>query len=219
MKSSWVERIRTRMQELDITSEMLANQLEITRSAVTHYLAGRRTPPLKQFHKMAQVLQTDPAWLQFGVMAEKREQQEIITKSDENHKRMPVLTCLEAAEFIYLGDDYRKKIKNWLPLFWVEYDYWFAVKIESDAMMDVSGCRKSFYEGDYIIVDPKRTPEAGNYTIALLPRMKEIIFRQYILEGGVKYLKPLNIQYPLETVDKGTVICGTVVGCVRDFGM
>lgn len=64
--NTWASRIRERMSELQLTQEELANKLGVTRGAITHYLSGRRVPPLRQFHKLAAVLKTDPAWLQFG---------------------------------------------------------------------------------------------------------------------------------------------------------
>ena len=48
--------------------------------------------------------------------------------------------------------------------------------------------------------------------MALLPRAKEETFKQYVIDGGVQYLKPLNPQYPIVQVDKGTHVFGLVIG-------
>lgn len=219
MKNTWSERIKLRMEELDMTQEVLASKLDITRGAVTHYLAGRRVPPLRQFHKMAQVLKTDPAWLQFGVESESLEKKPAIKEKELvlNRHRVPVLSWQEAAEFVYITKEHRKKIKQVLPYFYTDQERWYALQIKSDSMMDVSGHHRHFYEGDYIFIDPERPPDHGDYVVALLPRTTEVVFRQYVVDGGVKYLKPLNIQYPIAKVEKGTVICGTVVGVFAGF--
>ena len=70
--SDWTLRIKTRMKELNMTQEMLASKMSITRGAITHYLSGRRVPPLKQFQKLAVILKVDPAWLQYGTTDSKQ---------------------------------------------------------------------------------------------------------------------------------------------------
>ncbi len=52
----WTVRLQERMKELGYTQESLAQKLEVTRGSLTHYLAGRRSPPLKQLNKIAQIL-------------------------------------------------------------------------------------------------------------------------------------------------------------------
>lgn len=75
--------------------------------------------------------------------------------------------------------------------------------------------QKSFYEGDTIIVDPEKTAEDGKYVIALLPKSKEATFKQYVIDGGIRYLKPLNPQYPITQIDDSTHICGVVVAQIK----
>ena len=64
---SWRERCKLRMKELHMKQLTLADKLGITRSAVCHYLAQRRIPPLEQFVRIAAALECEPAWLQYGV--------------------------------------------------------------------------------------------------------------------------------------------------------
>lgn len=54
------------MQSRGISQEELAASLSCTRGAIGHYLSGRRTPSLEQLGRLAERLQTDPAWLVFG---------------------------------------------------------------------------------------------------------------------------------------------------------
>jgi transcriptional regulator with XRE-family HTH domain len=53
--NTWATRIKSRMKELGLTQEVLAEKMGITRGAITHYLAGRREPPLRQFQKLATI--------------------------------------------------------------------------------------------------------------------------------------------------------------------
>jgi len=45
-----------------------------------------------------------------------------------------------------------------------------------------------------------------------LPQSKEATFKQYVLDGDIRYLKPLNPQYPLVEIDDSTHVCGVIVG-------
>ena len=73
----------------------------------------------------------------------------------------------------------------------------YALRIKGDAMTANVSLARSFYEGDVIIVDPKMPAKHGSYVIALLPHAKEVTFKQYVIDSGVRYLKPLNPQYPM----------------------
>ncbi|MEX2524721.1 MAG: helix-turn-helix domain-containing protein [Gammaproteobacteria bacterium] len=66
MTDSWMERAKMLMQTRGISQESLASSLSCTRGAVGHYLSGRRTPSLEQLQRLAEALETDPAWLVFG---------------------------------------------------------------------------------------------------------------------------------------------------------
>src|SRR5689334_20782623 len=98
---SWATRIKLRMKELDMTQEELAQKMGLTRAAVTHYLAGRRVPPLRQFQKLAAILKVDPSWLQFG---KEQESDKTYIKSSLpkqiNQGKTPILTWDQISEFL-----------------------------------------------------------------------------------------------------------------------
>ena len=205
---SWVERIKSRMQELDLTHEDLAAKLGITRGAVTHYLTGRRVPPLRQFQKLAVVLKTDPAWLQFGTTSTVQQKGSASSKKEAKpevkYHPIPMLTWEKLAT--------KKELKSneHLPHLFTDKPHWYALRVQGDAMVGTKG-NKSFHEGDIIVVDPDKTAKQGDFVVAILPKAKEATFKQYVIEGGITYLKPLNQQYPMVAIDKKTVICGVVV--------
>jgi SOS-response transcriptional repressor LexA len=98
-----------------------------------------------------------------------------------------------------------------VPYFYIDKPHWYALRIKGDAMTAHLGNNISFREGDIIIIDPGKTPVHGNFIIALLPRAKEVTFKQYVIDGGIRYLKPLNPQYPLVEIDQSTFVCGVVM--------
>ena len=55
------------MRAKGISQDRLAASLECTRGAISHYLAGRRIPNLRQLEAIAACLEVPPWWLLYGV--------------------------------------------------------------------------------------------------------------------------------------------------------
>lgn len=218
--SKWSIRIKSRMKELEMTQETLALKMGVTRSAITHYLADRRVPPLRQFQKLAAILKVDPAWLQFGTTEENKENFKKTHQSEKlepSAHRIPLLSWEQVSEFIGATKISRVSIKEYLQDFYTDKSRRYALRVKGDAMTAHLGNSKSFHEGDVIIVDPERNAQHGNYVIALLPQSKAATFKQYVIDGDITYLKPLNPQYPITPIDGSTHICGVVVNCINSI--
>lgn len=91
------------------------------------------------------------------------------------------------------------------------------MRVKGDSMTAPLSHSKSFHEGEIIIVDPDKHVTNGNYVITVLPSSNEAIFKQYVVDGGVRYLKPLNPQYPIIQIDENTSICGVVSAHISIF--
>lgn len=213
--NEWPDRIKSRMKALGMTQEVLANKMGITRGAVTHYLTGRRIPPFRQMQKMATILQTEPAWLQFGIALEV--DPGTFTKKFKVVEDLPTLNPIPIISWeqvdiianLNLLD--RTKVTQWVPRMYSDGLQSFGLYVKGDSMTSPYGHMDSFREGDLVQFDNDHEPQHGKYVIAILPDAKEAIFRQYVIEGGVRYLKPLNPQYPLEKIDDATRICGVMI--------
>lgn len=215
--NTWESRIKSRMKELEMTQEELANKLGITRGAVTHYLAGRRVPPLNQFQKLAHVLKVDPAWLQYGVASsEHKSTAKNILKHEATiaHYLIPIFSWKQAAERLSANQLRVKGNFEYIPHFYTDQSHWYALRVQGDAMVSANGL-KSFHEGDLIIVDTDKEVKYGDFVIAVLPNAKEATFKQYMIDGGVKYLKPLNTQYPLIAIDAKVILTAVVVKSIN----
>ncbi|EAZ2875470.1 helix-turn-helix domain-containing protein [Vibrio cholerae] len=88
----------------------------------------------------------------------------------------------------------------------------YALEVRGDSMQAQYGM--SFPEGCYIIVDPNRVPENKSFVVAMQTNAEEATFKQLIIEGADKYLKPLNPQYPLLKIDQEVITCGVVIDMV-----
>src|SRR5579872_2586756 len=122
-KATWTTRIKARMEELGMTQEMLANKMGITRGAITHYIAGRRQPPLRQFQKLAAILKVDPAWLQYGTKVNEYEATRTGTekgKAIQSKSPLPILSWQQVAEFVDASKIGKIEIKDFLPHFYTD---------------------------------------------------------------------------------------------------
>jgi SOS-response transcriptional repressor LexA len=190
----WQNRLKERLKALGMTQEALANKIGVTRSAITHYLAGRRVPSLSQFSKLAEVLEANPSWLQFGSPDETPAEK--ISRLMASLHPVPIISWEEAAEFNSITKLNFSKIKEWVPNYFTHKANVYGLKIKGDAMISPNGQNKSFHPGDIIVVNHNGYAEPGDFVVAKLTTTDEVTFKQYVVDAGKKYLKPLNPQYP-----------------------
>ena len=205
------------MEELGFTQEELAQKLGITRGAITHYLSGRRVPPLKQFHRLASVLGVDPAWLQFGARVDLtlKNDKSPVRKNVQPHvtqHTIPILTWEQITKQPDLSRINPKEIKAWVHHFYTDQPDWFAMHVKGDSM--TSSGQKSFHEGDIIIVKKITNAKHGDFVVAVFPKSKKAIFKQYVIDNGIEYLKPLNRQYPMIELASNYKIVGIVISMI-----
>lgn len=83
----------------------------------------------------------------------------------------------------------------------------FVLRVRGQSM------EPKFHEGDLIFVDPRRSPESGNYVIVRIEDAHEAMLKQLIVEGGQQYLKALNPDWPnrIIEVNSNATIGGVVV--------
>jgi SOS-response transcriptional repressor LexA len=83
----------------------------------------------------------------------------------------------------------------------------FVLRVEGESM------EPKFHHGDLIYVDPDVSPEHGRYVVLRLEGADEAILRQLIVEGGRRYFKALNPDWPDRIVEASdeVAIRGVVV--------
>ena len=206
--NNWSTRLKSKMQELAITQEELANKLGVSRSAVGHYVQGTRTPPLRQLTRLAGILKCDPSWLQFGSSDEE------IKTQQASANQIPILDWKDAKGSKHTHPKPIKNLKH-LAFSFPNKDC-YALQIKNDSMLSPTPgiC---FLPDSFIIIDPRKSPDNGDFVIAQITKNNEKILRQYVEEGGNKYLKPLNPQYPLILLDRTIKIIGTLIANIYIF--
>ncbi len=80
----------------------------------------------------------------------------------------------------------------------------FALKVQGDSM------EPEFTAGSVIVVDPDHPAEHGDYVVAKVDGADSITFKQLVIEGTDKYLRPINPRYPVLEFCPLTKIIGVV---------
>jgi len=79
----------------------------------------------------------------------------------------------------------------------------YALRVIGDSMAP------EFLDGHIIIVDPAMPPQHGAYVV--IDYQGETTFRQFMVEGGRKFLKALNGAYPTIEMVENYAVRGVVV--------
>jgi SOS-response transcriptional repressor LexA len=214
---TWSTRIKDRMKELGLTQEDVAKKMGITRGAITHYLAGRRQPPLSQFSKLALILEVDPSWLQFGTAEKTKNHFETnseIEKTNQLTKLIPIYSWEQISSLSESKKIDNNQIEEYVPHFYADKSSWYALRVKGDSMTAPLGYGKSFNEGDILIVDPEKPISHGDFVVVLMHGAEEATFKQYVVDGGIRYLKPLNPQYPIIQSDENNWLCGVIIASI-----
>lgn len=91
----------------------------------------------------------------------------------------------------------------------------FALRVEGDSMETASGV--SFCNGATIVVDPELQAKNGAYVLAKQNISSQLVFKQLIIDGNRRFLKPLNPRYPITEITPHAIICGVVRLVMMEF--
>lgn len=87
----------------------------------------------------------------------------------------------------------------------------FALKVRGDSMAP------EFSEGATLIIDPAVEPVDGSYVIVRLEDSDSASFKQLVIDGPQKFLKPLNPRYPVISINGNATMVGVVVEQRKEY--
>ncbi|WP_313309304.1 helix-turn-helix domain-containing protein [Stutzerimonas nitrititolerans] len=121
------------------------------------------------------------------------------TSADADSQRrdkIPLISWAQAACWDEVTDIYAVSgVEEWLSCPVPHGPRTFAVRISGESMHNPHE-RVSFKDGDIVLVDPDRAFKHRSFVVAKLPGAQEATFRQLLEEGGEKFLKALNPNWP-----------------------
>jgi SOS-response transcriptional repressor LexA len=213
------DRIKKRRKELKLSQFELAELCGWeTQSRISHYENNHREMKKGDLETIAKALKTTPSYLQFGSTSVENNLEwpspntSAISKANvfSHVRKIPIINWEEAKNIMRAINNVSTSAK-YILIPEVCSEKSVALEIKGDAMVSPSSNIKSYYEGEIIVVDPLVTAKHNDLVTASLENAPEAIFRQFIIEGGISYLKPLNPQYPMIEIKDNMAITGVVV--------
>lgn len=132
---------------------------------------------------------------------------------------VPLISWVQAGAWCEMQEPFElDDVETWLPCVVSHSSSTFALRVRGLSMFNPHE-RRSFREGDIIYVDPAKDYENGSLVIAKLADSREATFKQLVIEGDRRFLKPLNPSWPDPIIElpSDATICGVVVSKVEIF--
>ncbi|EKO3629016.1 helix-turn-helix domain-containing protein [Vibrio metschnikovii] len=214
MKMNWTDLVKSRMKEIGITQDGLAERMGVSQASVTRYLNKKREPDLETIAEMMrhvglkQMLLTSDGLVEYPDHAIANVSTVDIQPTYK--ARFPVLSSVQAGAWTEACEPYMlADISEWHETTERTSKRCFWLKVEGDSMTSATGV--SFPEGTLVLVDTERDHENGSLVVAKLEDVNEATFKKLVLDAGQRFLKPLNTNYPIMSVNGNCRIIGVVV--------
>lgn len=199
--------------DLGLSQEVLAERLGVSQSAVAQILSGKNALNLKRAVELATILGVEVQ--QFSPsLAREAEDLSYANARFAGHykpgKKYPVLSSVQAGAWAEACEPYSlKDIDLWLESEAHMQGEGFWLKVEGDSMTAPVGM--SIPEGTFVLFDTGREPVNGSLVIAKLDDSNEATFKKLVMDGGQKYLKGLNPQWPMVPINGNCRIIGVAI--------
>lgn len=211
------QRISKLMLDMDVSNAKLARMIGVSRPTIGNWIEGKSAPTGENLTNLANALKVDPNWLMSGKESQVRldNNVDISQKIPFEGRPVPVISWVAAGAF----DPIQTVLKD------AEIDEYLPPIKECGRNgygLVVTGISMSpkFEPEDRIYVNPDfqvSDLKTGDLVIVSCTGDSEATFKQLIIEGTTKYLKPLNPKWD-EQIIKLTEDCrlvGKVVGLYR----
>ncbi len=211
------QRISKLMLDMDVSNAKFARMIGVSRPTIGNWIEGKSAPTGENLTNLANALKVDPNWLMSGKESRVRldNNVDISQRIPFEGRPVPVISWVAAGAF----DPIQTVLKD------AEIDEYLPPIKECGKNgygLVVTGISMSpkFEPEDRIYVNPDfqvSDLKTGDLVIVSCTGDNEATFKQLIIEGTTKYLKPLNPKWE-EQIIKLTEDCrlvGKVVGLYR----
>ncbi|PKF60640.1 XRE family transcriptional regulator [Psychromonas sp. psych-6C06] len=204
------KRIKDRRKDIGLSQEELAERVGVSQNAI-HKLEDGTTKKPRKIFELAKVLKCDPEWLLNGI-APKHSESNLITPINKLSGLYPLIDWVQAGNFTAIAEIHPSDAEHY-PCPVKCSDQTFLLKVRGQSMAG------TFNEGELIFVDPEVEAINGKYVVARLDDENEATLKQLIIEGGERYLKATNPDWPnkILPINGNCTIVGVVVFAGRLF--
>lgn len=186
----------------------VAKALGVSPKAVSKWFNAETMPRSELMQKLAALLKVDPVWLQLGVRHEKSNIEYAGLYTPKG--KYPLISWVSAGAWAEAIEPYTlQDIEEWFESDAHIEGNAFWLKVQGDSMTSSSGT--SIPEGMSVLVDTGKEAKNGSLVVAKLTDANEATFKKLVIDGGQRFLKPLNPQYPVTPINGNCKIIGVVV--------
>jgi SOS-response transcriptional repressor LexA len=203
--NNWLELVKSRMKELEITQEALAEKLGFTQGAIAHWLSGRREPGLDTISKILKELRMPP--LLIGVGPTDASNVREASGPYRAEKEYPLISNISAGTWMESCDNFHPgDAEAWISSSENAGPHGYWLRVDGPSM------EPRFVDGMLILVKPEGFDLiSGKFYVAKLLDSGETTFKQYIRDAGTSYLSPLNKAFRTIEITEKVAIIGRVI--------
>jgi len=119
--------------------------------------------------------------------------------------RVPLISWVTAGQWREVVDNFQPgDAEQWVETTKRVGHSAFALRVRGDSM------EPRCPDGAVIVVDPEREAVNGSLVVVRLQDDAEATFKRLVIEGGRRFLAPLNPRYPVIEITGPAVVCGVV---------
>ena len=203
------DRIKKLMTKCEWSEGELARRSGVNQPTIHRIIAGTsRDPRAANLDKIAKALGTTAEYLRHG----KADQKANVVEGPSIKGRYPLISWVAAGAWCDITEIHPADAMLY-PCPVSCSDRTFVLRVQGVSMEPL------FRDGDLIFIDPAADVRHGSYVVARLDDHNEATFKKLIIEGGQKYLKPVNPNWPEQIIpiNGNCTIVGPVVFSGRVF--
>ena len=211
------QRISKLMLDMDVSNAKLARMVGVSRPTIGNWIDGKSAPTGENLTNLANALKVDPNWLMSGKESQVRldNNVDISQKIPFEGFPVPVISWVAAGSFGPIATVLKDaEVDEYLPPIKECGRNGYGLIVTGISMSPKFEPEDRIYVNpDFQVIDLK----TGDLVIVSCAGDNEATFKQLIIEGTTKYLKPLNPKWD-EQIIKLTEDCrlvGKVVGLYR----
>lgn len=195
------ERVKTARLRKGLNQSELARATGIKPQSI-QYLEGGSAGGSRHLPQIAAATGVNVKWLSEGVGPMEPSN---VSPAPDVGERVPLISWVQAGSWMEIADHYAPGDgEDFIPCPGSVGPHAFALRVSGDSM------EPEFTAGDLIIVDPDKQALNGSYVVVRLEESEEATFKQFVIDAGRKYLKPLNPRYPVIDITQDATITGVV---------
>lgn len=205
------------MLDMDVSNAKLARMIGVSRPTIGNWIDGKSAPTGENLTNLANALKVDPNWLMSGKESQARfdNNVDVSQKIPFDGRPIPVISWVAAGSFEPIETVLRDaEVDEYLPPIKECGRNGYGLIVTGISMSPKFEPEDRIYVNpDFQVIDLK----TGDLVIVSCAGDNEATFKQLIIEGTTKYLKPLNPKWD-EQIIKLTEDCrlvGKVVGLYR----